>query len=154
MLKALATTSAAGLFGITFPESLTGTPLSFLSSAPKRPNIVFILSDNCRPDFMGFMGHPFIQTPALDRLASEGAVFENAFCTTPLCSPSRASFLTGAYAHNHGVLNNHTSWTGNRAMFLEDVKQAGYDTAFIGKFHMPGEGLPDLDFCAAGHPSS
>ncbi len=146
MLKVMATGSAAGLWGGAFPGALTGAPFSVLPSAPKRPNIVFILSDNCRPDFMGFMGHPFIQTPSLDRLAAQGVSFDNAFCTTSLCSPSRASFLTGAYANNHGVLNNHTSWTGRRTMFLEYLKQAGYDTAFIGKFHMPGKGLPDLPF--------
>lgn len=146
ILKAMATTSAAGLLGGAFPGALTGAPLTAMPSSPTRPNIVFILSDNCRADFMGFAGHPFIQTPAIDRLASEGISFDNAFCTTSLCSPSRASFLTGAYARNHGVLNNHTSWTGRRTMFLQHLKEAGYDTAFVGKFHMPGEGLPDLPF--------
>ena len=69
----------------------------------ERPNIIFILGDNHNYETMGCVGHPFIQTPGLDRLASEGLIFENAFCTTPLCSPSRASILTGLYAHNHGV---------------------------------------------------
>ncbi len=146
MLKALATTSAAGLFGVTLPEALMGAPSPVLPSAPKRPNIVFILSDNCRHDFMSFMKHPFIQTPTLDRLAREGVSFDNAFNTTSLCSPSRASFLTGCYAHSHGVINNHCSWTGKRTMFLEYLKRAGYNTAFIGKFHMPGNGLPNLPF--------
>jgi len=111
-----------------------------------RPNILFILSDNFRWDCMGFMNHPFIKTPGLDRLAEEGIVFENAFNTTSLCSPSRASILTGTYAHTHRVLNNHTPWTGQKPTFLEYLKKAGYDTAFIGKWHMPGEGLPDMPY--------
>jgi N-acetylglucosamine-6-sulfatase len=112
----------------------------------ERPNIIFILMDNIQYDDFGFMNHPFIKTPGLDTLASESVVFANAFNTTSLCSPSRASILTGAYARNHGVLNNHTPWTGQKTTFLELMKQAGYDTAFIGKWHMPGEGLPKMPY--------
>jgi N-acetylglucosamine-6-sulfatase len=107
------------------------------------PNIVFILSDNQRWDFMGCAGHPFVATPNLDRLASEGILFRNAFVTTSLCSPSRASFLTGQYAHTHGVRNNLTPWNDQNQTFLELLKQAGYESAFIGKWHMPGR-LPSL----------
>jgi N-acetylglucosamine-6-sulfatase len=107
------------------------------------PNIVFILSDNQRWDFMGCAGHPFVVTPHLDRLASEGILFSNAFVTTSLCSPSRASFLTGQYAHTHGVRDNLTPWVEENVTFLEILKGAGYDTAFIGKWHMPGP-LPTL----------
>jgi N-acetylglucosamine-6-sulfatase len=114
--------------------------------AGERPNILFILSDNFRWDCMGFMNHPFIKTPGLDRLAGEGVVFENAFNTTSLCSPSRASILTGTYAHTHRVLNNHTPWTGRKPTFLEYLSKAGYHTAFIGKWHMPGKGLPDMPY--------
>lgn len=109
-----------------------------------RPNIIFILSDDHRWDAMSCMGHPFIKTPNLDRLAREGVHFKNAFVTTSLCSPSRASFLTGQYAHTHGVKNNLTTWKDGNVTFLELMKKAGYDTAFIGKWHMPGEGLPRL----------
>jgi len=108
-----------------------------------RPNIVFVLSDNQRWDFMGCAGHPFVQTPAMDRLAREGVLFSNAFVTTSLCSPSRASFLTGQYAHTHGVRDNLTAWNQKNRTFLECLKEAGYDTAFIGKWHMPGP-LPAL----------
>jgi N-acetylglucosamine-6-sulfatase len=79
----------------------------------------------------------------MDRLAEEGVLFSNAFVTTSLCSPSRASFLTGQYAHNHGVQNNTTAWNNNNITFLEFLKQVGHDTAFIGKWHMPGQ-LPQL----------
>jgi N-acetylglucosamine-6-sulfatase len=95
---------------------------------------------------MGCAGHPFIQTPGMDRLAREGVLFENAFSPTALCSPSRASFLTGAYAHHHGVKSNHTPWTGQMTTFLEYLSRSGYATAFIGKWHMPGEGLPEMPF--------
>jgi N-acetylglucosamine-6-sulfatase len=109
----------------------------------KRPNIVFILTDEHRWDFMGCAGHPFLETPNMDRLAGEGILFRNAFVTTALCSPSRASFLTGQYAHTHGVQNNFTPWDENNRTFLELLHEAGYDTAFIGKWHMPGR-VPEL----------
>src|SRR5438105_13866288 len=75
---------------------------------PPRPNIVFILMDDMRWDCMSCAGHPFIKTPNMDRLAREGAMFKNFFVTLPLCSPSRASFLTGQYAHKNGVTDNVT----------------------------------------------
>lgn len=111
------------------------------------PNIIFILSDDHRWDHMGCVGHPFLQTPAMDRLAAEGILFENAFTTTSLCSPSRASFLTGTYAHTHGVKNNITPWSETNVTFLETMKARGYDTAFIGKWHMPGNipTIPAID---------
>jgi len=113
------------------------------ASGAKPPNLVFILSDDHRWDHLGILGHPFMETPALDKLAKEGVLFKNAFVTTSLCSPSRASFLTGNYAHTHGVKNNLTHWSNDNVTFLETLKQAGYRTAFIGKWHMPGD-IPDL----------
>jgi arylsulfatase A-like enzyme len=109
-----------------------------------KPNILFILTDDHRWDAFSCAGHPFIKTPNLDRIAQEGIRFENAFVTTSLCSPSRASFLTGQYAHAHGVVTNHTPWDNSNVTFIELLKKAGYDTAFIGKWHMPGAKLPRL----------
>ena len=68
-------------------------------------NVVFILIDDMRYDAMSCMSHPFVETPAIDRLAAAGVRFDRAFVTTSLCSPSRASYLTGTYAHRHGILD-------------------------------------------------
>ena len=115
------------------------------TTSPKKPNIVFILTDDHRWNALGVMGHPFVETPHMDRLAREGILFENAFVTTSLCSPSRASFLTGQYASTHGVRNNFSRWDPEKNItFLQHLKLAGYDTAFIGKWHMPGGALPRL----------
>jgi arylsulfatase A-like enzyme len=138
MLKTLGTASAAGLMGLALGDLSWAAPKN-----GKRPNIVFILSDDHRWDFMGSVGHPFLDTRNMDRLADEGVLFSNAFVTTSLCTPSRASFLTGQYAHTHGVKNNITAWKNDAVTFLESLKSVGYDTSFIGKWHMPGR-LPDL----------
>jgi len=130
--------SCAGLAATGFPGILRAQP-----GSGKRPNIIFILSDDHRWDHLSILGHPFIQTPQLDRMARRGVLFENAFVTTSLCSPSRATFLTGLYAHTHGVKNNLTPWNNDNVTFLEMLKSVGYDTAFIGKWHMPGR-LPEL----------
>jgi N-acetylglucosamine-6-sulfatase len=104
-------------------------------SPPK--NIVFILSDDHRYDFMGFTGKlPWLQTPNLDRLAAEGAYFPNAFVTTSLCSPSRASILTGLYSHTHTVVDNSAPDPGNLIFFPEYLQSAGYQTGYFGKWHM------------------
>ena len=104
--------------------------------SPDSPNIIFILCDDHRWDAMGFMGHPFLETPHLDRMANEGVHFENAFVTTSLCSPSRASIITGLYAHNHGVVDNYHAVDSTLRFFPEYLQQSGYETAFIGKWHM------------------
>lgn len=108
------------------------------------PNIVFVLSDDHRYDFSGFAGHPFIETPSLDELASEGVLFNRAYVSTALCSPSRASFLTGVSPYQHGVWNNFTPWSEQNRTFFEYLDAVGYNTAFIGKWHMPGGELPDI----------
>ncbi len=130
--------------GMTLAGSLLGPlmPTNGFSSS-KKPNIVFILSDDHRWNHLGIKGHPWIQTPNLDRMAQEGVLFSNAFCTTSLCSPSRASFITGQYVHHHGVKNNLHVWNNDNQTVLEHLKMGGYNTAFIGKWHMPGP-LPEL----------
>jgi N-acetylglucosamine-6-sulfatase len=88
---------------------------------------------------MSCAGHPWLKTPHLDRLAGGGVLFRNAFCTTSLCSPSRASILTGQYAHAHGVVDNATEIPRDRVLFPELLQQTGYRTAFFGKWHMGNE---------------
>ncbi|MDP6721475.1 MAG: sulfatase-like hydrolase/transferase, partial [Pirellulaceae bacterium] len=102
------------------------------------PNIVFILIDDLRYDTFGYMGHPFVETPHIDALAKGGMQFTNAFVTTSLCSPSRASFLTGQYMHNHKVVDNADRMPAGTVTFPQLLQQAGYETAFIGKWHMGG----------------
>jgi N-acetylglucosamine-6-sulfatase len=103
----------------------------------KPRDIVFILSDDHRYDFMSFMGRPaFLRTPNLDRLAAEGAHCANAFVNTSLCSPSRASILTGLYTHRHGVVDNNTDIPAGTVFFPARLREAGYQTAFFGKWHM------------------
>ncbi len=130
---------------LPIPNSLPGPldPQSIQPPSDRPPNIVFILSDDHRFDFAGYENHPVVETPSLDRLAREGVHFERAYVTSSLCSPSRASFLTGLYPHHHGVWNNFTPWSNENRTFLEYLKPAGYRTAFIGKWHMPGS-LPVL----------
>ena len=103
-----------------------------------RRNIVFILSDDHRYDAMGFMGHPFLKTPAMDRMASEGVHLKNAFVTTSLCSPSRASILTGLYTHKHRVIDNNRLVPEGTKYFPEWLQKSGYATAYVGKWHMGG----------------
>ena len=102
------------------------------------PNIVFILIDDLRWDDFSAGGHPFVKTPNIDRIAREGGLFRNAFITAPLCSPSRASFLTGQYAHTHGITDNVDRSAASHKLntFPLLLQQSGYTTAFIGKWHM------------------
>ncbi len=110
--------------------------------ADARPNIIFILLDDQRWDDLGCYGHPVVKTPNIDRIAKEGARFTQAFVTTPLCSPSRASFLTGQYTHHHGVIDNtaHDALSHQLVTFPRLLHDAGYETGFVGKWHM---GLDD-----------
>ncbi len=118
----------------------------------RRPNVVFVLTDDQRWDCLGVAGHPFLRTPNMDRLALEGVRFANAFVTTSICSPSRASFLSGTYAHRHGVLNNFTDFPRELPSFPRALQGAGYETAYIGKWHMGEDddsARPGFDYWAS-----
>ena len=104
--------------------------------AADKPNILFMLTDDQRWDAIGLGGSKHLKTPNMDRLGKEGVYFKNAFCTTSLCSPSRASILSGLYAHAHGVVNNFTDYPANFKSFPIVLQAAGYDTAYVGKWHM------------------
>ena len=100
-------------------------------------NVIFILSDDHRWDFMGFTGKiPWLKTPAMDRLAREGVFCRNTYVTTSLCSPSRASILTGLYSHSHTVVDNSAPVPEGLTYFPQYIQEAGYKTAFFGKWHM------------------
>ena len=103
---------------------------------PRRPNILFIVLDDLRWNALGYAGHAHVKTPQIDRIAREGVTFSNAFCTTSLCSPSRASLMTGLYAHKHGVTDNFTELPAGLPSFPKALQQAGYATAYVGKYHM------------------
>lgn len=108
----------------------------------KKPrNVVFILTDDHRYDYMGFTGKvPWLETPNMDKLAEEGAYLPNAFVTTSLCSPSRASILTGQFSHSHTIIDNQAPNPGNLKFFPEYLQKAGYQTGFFGKWHMGDHG--------------
>jgi N-acetylglucosamine-6-sulfatase len=116
------------------------------ATLPRRPNIVMVLVDDMRWDDMRAAGHPFIDTPNMDRLAREGARFLNAFATTPLCSPSRACFLTGQYAHTNGIIDNTARPSHGLQIFPSALQRAGYRTGFFGKWHMGNDDSPRPGF--------
>lgn len=115
------------------------SPIVAVAEPARRPNVLFILTDDQRWDALGVAGNPHLKTPHIDRLAREGVYFPNAFCTTSLCSPSRATILSGLYAHSHKVTNNFTEYPLDLPSFPRQLQKSGYHTAYIGKYHMGEE---------------
>ncbi|HYD06381.1 MAG TPA: sulfatase-like hydrolase/transferase [Reyranella sp.] len=110
----------------------------------RKPNFLVVLIDDLRFDELGICGHPYMKTPHIDRVGREGAMFTAAFHTTPLCSPNRASILTGQYASRHGIIDNvardaHSHRLPNYHVVLQKL---GYETAHVGKWHMGNSGGP------------
>lgn len=135
-LHRLAAVCALCLIGST-GQGGTQQPLQVSGGKPR--NVIFVLVDDLRFDMLGIQGHPWMETPHLDALAKSGVQLRNAFVTTALCSPSRASILTGQYAHRHRVVDNNNPVPPGTTFFPQYLQKAGYDTAFIGKWHMGGE---------------
>ena len=123
----------------------------------RKPNFLVILVDDLRFDEFGAGGHPYMKTPHIDRIAHEGALFERAFHTTPICSPNRASIVTGQYASRHGIIDNVAREAASHRLpnYHLELQRLGYETAHIGKWHMGNSGAPrpGYDFWVAydGH---
>lgn len=132
-------------------------------SSGRKPNFLFIYTDDQRWDTMGVVQReqgerarfPWFQSPNMDRLAAEGVRFRNAFVTLSLCSPSRAAFLTGRYNHLNGIINNNTPFPEQSVTHATLLRSAGYRTAYIGKWHMGNQSgqRPGFDYSASiiGH---
>lgn len=116
-------------------QTAAPTVASSAVAAVKPRNVIFILLDDLRYDGMGFL-QPELKTPNIDALARGGTYFPNTVVTSSLCSPSRATILTGMTARNHGVVDNNHSSEDGLTFFPRYLQQAGYQTAFIGKWHM------------------
>jgi N-acetylglucosamine-6-sulfatase len=113
-----------------------------------RPNIVVVVIDDLRWDEFGAAGHPFVQTPNIDRLVAEGAWFTNAFHAVPLCSPNRASMLTGQFPSRHGIVDNVARDVASHRLmtFPMALREHGYETGFVGKWHMGNDATPRPGF--------
>lgn len=136
-----------------------GSLCGSLHAAGRKPNFLFIYTDDQRYDSLGVVQReqgerarfPWFKTPNLDRIAAEGMRFRNAFVTLSLCAPSRAAFLTGRYNHANGVIDNHTPFPTNNVTHATLLRAAGYKTAYIGKWHHGGQRgqRPGFDYSAS-----
>ena len=129
----------AGLCALPAAITYGQNPEASVVGTGKPLNILFILCDDHRFDCLGAAGHPFLETPHMDALAKDGSMLTHAYVTTSLCSPSRASILTGQYAHNHRVVDNYHPVDPDLTFFPQHLQAAGYETAFIGKWHKGGD---------------
>ncbi len=121
------------------------------SAAERRPNFLFLLTDDQSYRTLGITGNPFMKTPNIDRIGREGVLFTNAFVAMSLCAPSRACFLTGLYPHKNGIIGNQIRWNQELQTLPRLLHENGWRTAHIGKFHMDNDDRmhPGYDYWAA-----
>ncbi len=113
---------------------------------PKRPNFVYIMTDQHRSDWLGCYGHPVVKTPNIDALAAQGTRFDNFFVASPVCMPNRASFMTGRYPSVHGLRYNGCVLPKGTNTFVDVLAASGYRTASIGKSHLePFTGIDNMN---------
>jgi len=117
---------------------------------PARPNIIFIIGDDISAEDIGAYGNPLVKTPNINQLAAKGLKFSNMFVTASSCSPSRSSILTGRYPHNTGAAELHTPLPAHLSFFPEQLKNSGYYTALLGKWHEGPETARAYDTIVAG----
>lgn len=138
--------------------SIFSTAISAQDKADQRPNFIFIIADDMRWDAMshvqkeqgGKTRFPWLKTPHLDALAAEGVRFKNAMVATAVCSPSRAEYLTGRYGHFNGVANNGTHFPVDNVTYATLLKEEGYKTGYVGKWHMNNQKeRPGFDYSAS-----
>jgi choline-sulfatase len=103
-----------------------------------QPNIVLVMADQMAFDVIGALGHPAVKTPNIDRLVNSGVTFDNAYCNSPICAPSRASFVAGKFISNIGVYDNGSELSADTPTFLHHLRRAGYETVLSGKMHFVG----------------
>ncbi len=115
-------------------------------SPSKPPNIIFVMADDHARRTIGAYGSEINQTPNIDRLAMEGAIFMNMFCANSICGPSRASILTGKHSHKNGVTGNAKPWDSTQAVFPGILREAGYQTALVGKWHLNSKPADEYDY--------
>ncbi len=118
----------------------------------QKPNLVFILADQWRFEAVGYMGNPDVITPNLDKLAAESLIFENAVTVMAVCAPWRASFLTGQYPLTHGIFYNDKPLDPAAVTLGKIYKEAGYQTGYIGKWHLNGHQRGEDSFSGRDKP--
>ena len=129
--------TAAGAVGpLSVAATQAGADEASTGAAPRRPNVLFIMTDQQRFDCLGANGNRIIKTPNLDRLAARSANFSHTFVQAPVCVPSRACFFTGRYPHAHRNRVNYTTLDSDEIMMNARLQTAGYRTALIGKTHL------------------